>query len=45
VTSANTPDLSPGDSMEINAPAPLNLADVYLDVEVGGEGVDYWALE
>ncbi len=44
VASNNTPGLNPGDSLKISADEPFNLSDVYLDVSVSGEGVDYCAM-
>lgn len=43
VTSGNTPPLYPGDQLRIEAEEPFNLSDVWLDVSVSGEGVDYIA--
>ncbi len=44
VASTNTPGLNPGDTMTIEAAEPFNLQDVYLDVQVSTEGVDYVAI-
>ena len=43
VSGSNTPPLNPGDALELGGHDPFNLADVYLDVSVSGEGVDYVA--
>jgi hypothetical protein len=44
VANNNTPPLNPGDAVSISADEPFNLSDLYLDVSVSGEGVDYCAL-
>lgn len=48
IASNNSPDLAAGDSLTLG-PDPsggrLNLSDIYLDVSVSGEGVDFWAIE
>ena len=45
VASTNTPGLNPGDTVSLNGGEPGNLSDIYLDVSVNGEGVDYWAIQ
>ena len=44
VASSNTPALDAGESIKISAGEPFNIADIYLDVSVNGEGADYYAL-
>ena len=44
IASTNSPDLNPGDAVQVNAEEPFNLSDIYLDVSVNGEGVDYCAV-
>ncbi len=44
VSISNAPPLNPGDAMRIASGEPFNLSDVYLDVSVSGDGVDYCAL-
>ncbi len=45
VASTNTPDLNPGDTVSLSGDEPCNLSDIYIDVSVNGEGVDYWAIQ
>ncbi len=44
VASSNSPNLNPGDSIKIDDDGPFNLSDIYLDVSVAADGVDYWAM-
>ena len=44
VGSSNAPELFAGDQFRIASDEPFNLADVYLDVSVDGEGVEYCAV-
>lgn len=45
VSTSTNDGLYPGDSVRIPAVNWLNLADIYLDVDTGGEGVDYYAVK
>ena len=37
--------LAPGDALEIPAETWLDLADLYVDVDTNGEGVDFYAVK
>lgn len=37
--------LAPGDSLEIPVDGWLDLADIYVDVDTNGEGVDFYAVK
>jgi hypothetical protein len=41
VTTSTNDGLDAGDVLEI--PGPLDLADIYIDVDTNGEGVDFYA--
>lgn len=45
VGSATNRGLLPGDALSIPAVNWLDLANVYIDVKVSGEGVDYYAVK
>ena len=45
VASTTNDGLAPGDGLEVPAENWLDLADVYLDVDTNGEGVDYYAVK
>ncbi len=45
VGSTTNDGLNPGDELEIPADNWLDLADVYLDVDTNGEGVDFYAVK
>lgn len=45
VSSATNGGMSPGDSLTVPAANWLDLADLYIDSEVSGEGVDLWAVK
>lgn len=44
VAGSNSPPLDAGEAIKISSDEPFNLADIYLDVSVNGEGADYYAL-
>ncbi len=44
VANNNAPPLNPGDAVRISGDEPFNLSDLFLDVSVSGEGIDYCAL-
>ena len=43
VASTTNDGLAPGDSFSHRPGAPFDLADLYVDADVNGEGVDYYA--
>ena len=45
VASSTNDGLAPGDVLEVPAEGWLDLADVYVDVDTNGEGVDYYAVK
>ena len=45
VASTTNDGLNPGDELEIPADNWLDLADLYLDVDTNGEGVDFYAVK
>jgi hypothetical protein len=45
IASATNDGISPGDSLEIPAVNWLDLADVFVDADTSGEGVDYYAVK
>ena len=45
VASTNTPPIAAGDDVALGGGDPLNLADIYIDVQVSGEGVDWIAVD
>ena len=45
VASTTNDGLAPGDSLIIPAVNWLDLSDVYIDVDVSGEGVDFYAVK
>jgi hypothetical protein len=45
VASTTNDGLAPGDSLSIPAENWLDLADLYVDSDMSGEGVDMWAVK
>ena len=45
IAANNSPDLNPGDAVSFASGDAFNLADVWVDAAVSGEGVDYWGME
>ncbi len=45
VSSSSNDGLAPGDSLEIPVDSWLDLADIYVDVDTNGEGVDFYAVK
>ena len=45
VATTTNDGLDSGDAIEINAESWLDLADIYLDVDTNGEGVDYYGVK
>ena len=45
VASTTNDGLNPGDELEIPADNWLDLADLYVDVDTNGEGVDFYAVK
>ena len=45
VASSTNAGLAPGDVIEIPAENWLDLADIYVDVDTNGEGVDFYAVK
>jgi len=45
VASATNDGMAPGDSLSIPAENWLDLNDLYVDSDVNGEGVDFWAVK
>ena len=45
VASSTNAGLAPGDALEIPAESWLDLADIFVDVDTNGEGVDIYAVK
>ena len=45
LASTTNDGLAPGDSLSIPAENWLDLVDLYVDSDVSGEGVDFWAVK
>ena len=45
VASSTNDGLAPGDALEIPCENWLDLADLYIDVDTNGEGVDFYAVK
>ena len=45
VASTTNDGLDPGDELEIPSENWLDLADIYIDVDTNGEGVDFYAVK
>ena len=45
VATATNDGLDSGDAIEVNAESWMDLADIYLDVDTNGEGVDYYGVK
>ena len=45
ISSATNTGLGPGDSLEIPGQSWLDLADIHIDVDAGGDGVDFYAVK
>ena len=45
VASTTNDGMAPGDAINIPAENWLDLADLYVDSDVNGEGVDFWAVK
>ena len=45
VASTTNDGLNPGDELEVPAENWLDLADIYIDVDTNGEGVDFYAVK
>lgn len=43
VASTTNDGLAPGDALTISPATALDLADLYIDSDIAGEGVDYYA--
>lgn len=45
VASTTNDGLAPGDALEVPADTWIDLNDIYIDVDTGGEGVDFYAVK